>query len=236
MLLAVAQAVVPWSPKTSSNPMPRTEPPDLSTRKTPSQTRSRERVQLIMEATRELLRDQGFADITTTAIAHRAAIPVSSLYQYFPNKNAILVGLYEEYLAEILAVYDRLEQPDVLALGWRVFFRRLAVETSRLEQRDQIEEELSRAFSLLPDLREVERKHADATAERLAGVMRKLGSRWQRRRLKRLAYFIYALHNGVWIYRSEMNPPQREVFEWEFTAVEALLEACFAESSPESSA
>ncbi len=209
--------------------MPRSGPQDLSTRKTPSQARSRERVQLIMEATRQLLRDQGFADITTTAIARRASIPVSSLYQYFPNKNAILVGLYEDYLAEILAVYDRLEQPENLALGWRAFFRLLAVETSRLEQRDQIEDELSRAFSLLPDLREIERRHAEVTAERLAGALRKLGSRWQMRRLKRLAYFIYALHNGVWIYRSEMHPPRREVFEWELSAVEALLESCFAD-------
>ncbi|MGE0623480.1 MAG: TetR/AcrR family transcriptional regulator [Pseudomonadales bacterium] len=207
--------------------MPNSAPPDLTTRKTPSQARSRERVELILEATRELLREKGFPDITTNAIARQASIPVSSVYQYFPNKQAILVALYEDYLARILTIYDRLDQPEYLSLGWRKFFRQLALETVKLEEQDAIEDELSRAFTLIPELREIELLHADRTAERLAGLMRKLGSRWQMRRLKRLAQFIYALHNGVWIYRSELQPPAREVFDWEFKAVEALLADCF---------
>lgn len=200
---------------------------ELTTRRTPRQARSRERVDLIMDATRELLREAGLAGVTTTAIAERAAIPVGSVYQYFPNKKAIFVALYEIYLAQFSAVYDRFEGPEYLALGWREFFRRLFAETTRLERRDRIEGELNKAFAVYPDLYDIDRGHADATAERLAGMMRKLGSRWQMRRLKRLASFMYAIHNGVWVYRDVIQPPAREMFEWELKAVEALLEECF---------
>ena len=209
--------------------MPEGSGSELTTRKTPSQARSRERVELILDTTRMLLRERGFGQITTTGIAESAGIPVSSVYQYFPNKKAIFVALYEDYLADIRVIYDRFDQPEYLALDWRVFFRRLFREALVLEKRDQIEDELNRAFALYPDLREVDRRHGEETAERLAQMMRKLGSRWQTRRLKRLARFIYALHNGIWAYRSEMQPPARELFEWEFKAAEAVMAECFGE-------
>jgi AcrR family transcriptional regulator len=207
--------------------MPDTDVSELATRRTPRQARSRERVKLIMDATRDLLREAGLAGVTTTAIAERASIPVSSLYQYFPNKKAIFVSLYEDYLAQFWALYERFDHPKFLELGWREFFRRLFAEVAKLEARDQIEDELNKAFAIYPDLREIDQKHADATAERLASLMRKLGSRWQMRRLKRLASFMYAIHNGVWGYRQLVQPPRREMFEWELKAVEALLEHCF---------
>ncbi len=210
--------------------MPADKPTDLTTRRTPRQSRSRERMKLIMEATRELLREVGLTGVTTTAIAERASIPVSSVYQYFPNKKAIFVALYEDYLAQFWAAYDRLEQPEYLEQGWRKFFRRLFLEFSQLERRDQIEDELNKAFVIYPDLFEIDDRHADATAERLAGIMRKLGSRWQMRRLKRLARFVYAIHNGAWNYREAVQPPPRELYEWESKAVEALLEECFEET------
>jgi len=75
--------------------------PSLAPRKRPSQARSRDRVRRILAATRELVEREPIESVTTTAIAERAGLPVGSLYQYFPNRLAILAELARRELREI---------------------------------------------------------------------------------------------------------------------------------------
>lgn len=77
----------------------------------PQQARSQQRVELILEAAKQLILEKGCARLKMTDIAVQADITVGSIYQYFPNKNAIIAGLGEHYLkanhrgiAEALAV------------------------------------------------------------------------------------------------------------------------------------
>jgi AcrR family transcriptional regulator len=70
--------------------------PVVSARKKPSQARSTELVAAILEgAARVLVRD-GAHRFTTARVAEAAGVSVGSLYQYFPNKEAILFGLQTE--------------------------------------------------------------------------------------------------------------------------------------------
>ena len=69
--------------------------PRFAQRKGPRQERSRVTVDSIMQATLELIAQDGFPALTTTRIAARAGISVGSLYEYFPNREAILLSLYE---------------------------------------------------------------------------------------------------------------------------------------------
>ncbi|WP_411823843.1 TetR/AcrR family transcriptional regulator [Leptospira sp. 'Mane'] len=62
-------------------------------RREPKQLRSKERVQKILDTTIQLLQDVGYDSITTDAIASECGISVGSLYQFFPNKEAILYSL-----------------------------------------------------------------------------------------------------------------------------------------------
>jgi AcrR family transcriptional regulator len=57
-------------------------------------------VQVILEAAAQVFERHGYAAGTTNRIAVRAGISVGSLYQYFPNKDAILVALTEQHLEE----------------------------------------------------------------------------------------------------------------------------------------
>ena len=52
-----------------------------------------------MEATARILETVGSAGFTTNAIAERAGVSVGSLYQYFPNKDAITRALIRRELA-----------------------------------------------------------------------------------------------------------------------------------------
>jgi AcrR family transcriptional regulator len=77
---------------------PRTQP-----RKTPRQERSRLTVDAILEAAADVFERHGYAAGTTNRIAERAGVSIGSLYQYFPNKDAILVALVERHLDEGVA-------------------------------------------------------------------------------------------------------------------------------------
>ena len=65
------------------------------------QRRSRERVQRILDAVSELIVEDGVITLGTRAIAERAGIPVGSLYQYFADKDEILLALVKRDTAEM---------------------------------------------------------------------------------------------------------------------------------------
>jgi AcrR family transcriptional regulator len=79
---------------------PRSARRAASPRKRPTQERSRETVRAILEAAARIFEQVGVDAATTDRIAERAGISVGSLYQYFPNKDAILVALAHCHLLE----------------------------------------------------------------------------------------------------------------------------------------
>ncbi|APB33656.1 TetR family transcriptional regulator [Gloeomargarita lithophora Alchichica-D10] len=66
-------------------------------RRQPRQARSQERVNRILDVAEELFAQQGYAATTTNGIAAQAQVPIGSLYQFFPDKTAILQALAERY-------------------------------------------------------------------------------------------------------------------------------------------
>ncbi|WP_434526841.1 TetR family transcriptional regulator [Photorhabdus asymbiotica] len=67
----------------------------ISVRKAPKQTRSMHLVANILEAATRILLQEGVHCFTTSRIAEKAGVSIGSLYQYFPNKQAILFSLQE---------------------------------------------------------------------------------------------------------------------------------------------
>lgn len=70
----------------------------LKTRKRPRQNRAVVTVDAIFEATIQLLLTHGLHRLTTTRVAERAGVSVGTMYQYFPNKLALIYALHERYL------------------------------------------------------------------------------------------------------------------------------------------
>jgi AcrR family transcriptional regulator len=107
--------------------MTQCENPAVTLRKEPQQTRSRHLVGAVLEAAVRILNDGG--SFTMAAIAAKAGVSVGSLYQYFPNKQAVLFRLQtEEWRATAAlietALCDRSKRPDDrLRAMIRLFFR-----------------------------------------------------------------------------------------------------------------
>jgi AcrR family transcriptional regulator len=70
--------------------------PPVSSRKQPKQARSAELVATILEAAVQVLRKEGAQRFTTARVAERAGVSIGSVYQYFPNKAAILFRLQSD--------------------------------------------------------------------------------------------------------------------------------------------
>jgi AcrR family transcriptional regulator len=73
----------------------------LEPRKSPVQARSAASVDAILEATIQVLLNVGKERLTTTRVALRAGVSVGTLYQYFPNKSALLQAALKRHLAEV---------------------------------------------------------------------------------------------------------------------------------------
>ena len=70
----------------------------LEPRKSPVQARSAASVDAILEATIQVLLSEGKERLTTTKVALRAGVSVGTLYQYFPNKSALLQGALRRHM------------------------------------------------------------------------------------------------------------------------------------------
>lgn len=70
--------------------------PLISSRKQPKQARSNDLVTAVLEAAAQVLAKEGAQRFTTARVAEKAGVSVGSLYQYFPNKAAILFRLQSD--------------------------------------------------------------------------------------------------------------------------------------------
>jgi AcrR family transcriptional regulator len=113
-----------------------------SKRRNPQQDRAKETISAIFEATARILEREGRRALNTNSIAERAGVSIGTLYQYFPNKEAILIAMAREQIErDGRAVLEALEaagpvEPEraavralIAAYEKRRESRRIAVDT-----------------------------------------------------------------------------------------------------------
>ncbi len=79
----------------------------LEPRKSPVQARSAASVDAILDGTVQVLLRVGKERLTTTRVALRAGVSVGTLYQYFPNKSALLQAVLKRHLDEVAEAVER---------------------------------------------------------------------------------------------------------------------------------
>jgi len=87
--------------------------PSLKPRKIPQQSRAEATVVAILDAAASILETRGMDGLNTNLVARRAGVSVGTLYQYFPNKDALIVALCLRAQASFYAEAEgALSQPD----------------------------------------------------------------------------------------------------------------------------
>ena len=201
----------------------RSEPRNLALRKQPVQTRSKESIRKILDGTHRLLRSAGPSAVTTPAIAAEAGVSVGSLYHFFPNKEAIILALYEEKLERIRDVMSR--AINVEDQDWQRGFREWLHTIKREEAAMEFDIAMNEAMEHFPGLSDVSRAHAVMAADMLVIQMKALGSRWPEAALFDLAIHIFYLNSSLWLYWSFSG---RSIFR----GVDRLADAAIALMTP----
>ena len=156
-------------------PASQTQATPLHARGNPVQRRSQARTDQILSAAKSLLTETPVENITTTDVANRAGMPVSSLYRYFPNVfsifNALIEPVIEEQNKRLSDVLDNADAYD----GWRQ--RHYAIMTAiraTLDERPYYR----RLFPIVmarPELHAPKEKLTNSIVERLAERWRQGG-------------------------------------------------------------
>jgi len=106
---------------------------ESTTRRRPQQTRALARVERILTAATELIAEKGSDQVTLSELASRAGVTLGSLYQYFPDKSAIIRHLaeaalervqasLEAALADIATPAEALDRTDAVLDGYYALF------------------------------------------------------------------------------------------------------------------
>lgn len=145
----------------------------LQPRKRPRQQRSERTRDQILEAAVEVFAQHGYAHGTTNRIAERADISIGSLYQYYPNKDAILIELAGRHLdAGVAATADRLKAGAIASVEDAI--RDIVVATIDNHRQDPeflrvLIEQAPRTHQLMAKVAERQQESVQAMKKLLAG-------------------------------------------------------------------
>ncbi|MEM7725564.1 MAG: TetR/AcrR family transcriptional regulator [Cyanobacteria bacterium P01_A01_bin.45] len=95
------------------------------TRRKPRQARSMERVNRILDVAEKIFIEKGYPAATTKAIAAQAKVPIGSLYQFFPDKEAILQALAERYSDLFFSYFQSFDTPEMTEISLADYVERL---------------------------------------------------------------------------------------------------------------
>ncbi len=114
------------------------EPEELRIRREPRQARARMAVNSIIQAAQEIVHSQGVEALTTVRVAERAGVSVGTLYEYFPNREAILARINREAFAtqarQAQAVYGQKLDGPLRDLLSEVYTRMIELDRQRLAE------------------------------------------------------------------------------------------------------
>ncbi len=151
-------------------PLSRTETPSLAPKKAPLQQRAVETYERILSACADLLGEVGIERLSTNLVCQRAGISPPALYQYFPNKYAILHELGMRLMRRQQDLLEPFAQPATMTLTEEAFAEGVAelfLQMWELTVRMPAGVWVTRALRAVPSLQEVRIRSRQKTTDML---------------------------------------------------------------------
>ncbi len=166
---------------------------ETTLRRTPSQKRSRERVEQILSCATALIQEKGSDAMRMSEVAEKAGISIGSLYQYFPDKAAIVRTLAERYnavcneciAAELAKVTSMAELRDAFSLLFDIYYDMFLAEP--------VMRDIWSAMQADKALREVDLQQSRAGGKLLADVWARFAPETPRETIDSAAFLIMHL-------------------------------------------
>ena len=150
------------------------DPAALRPRRQPRQARSRETVATILQAAAEVISQLGYDRASTNKIAACAGVSIGSLYQYFPNKDAILVSLLKQHRSAVISMVEKaLENLGNLDVSFTEALRALFNELVSLHGANpKLNKVLSEEVPHAPVIQQMHREEIRSYAIQIERVLR----------------------------------------------------------------
>ncbi len=192
--------------------MPRKRPVATSSRRVPAQARSVQLVADILQAAIHVLEREGPHRFTTIRVAERAGVSIGSIYQYFPNKQAILHRLqldeWEKTGATVDAILgdDALAPPERLRALFRAFFQSECDEAP-------LRQALDAAAPRYQDAPE-SRARRSRSQQIVGAFIAKAASRASPRQRRFAGQLLFVAMTAIGKQVSELRPAAAEIERW----------------------
>jgi len=141
---------------------------ELDLRRAPLQSRGQATFGHILDATARLLDEVGLEPVNTNAIAKAAGVNIATLYQYFPNKRAILLALFQRQADRRVSVAQSLLAGIGRSADWPARIDAFVDGMARLRAELPGTAALMQAMRVDPELREYNLRASDAASAALA--------------------------------------------------------------------
>lgn len=165
----------------------------------PVQARSQKTRTAIKDATHAVMREKGVRAVTTNAVAAHSGIKVGSIYDYFPNKEAIIAEIYEEKLAQVRRFFEAGFE-TIAAEHWQSQLATVIRETWAYQLSIGLDRTIVDAAYYYEALFPIAQQHARLIASNYVRLLRRLGSCWAPEQLFDLGISLYTLVNANWSY------------------------------------
>jgi AcrR family transcriptional regulator len=147
----------------------------LNLRRQPTQARGQATFDSILDATGQLLETVPIDALTTNLIAQAAAVNVATLYQYFPNKQSILLALFERQEDFRFTIVRQMIGQLGEAQDWRAALEAWIESVAQMRRNMPGIAALRRAMRTFPELLDYEQKRSNQIADLFAGELVRRG-------------------------------------------------------------
>ena len=141
---------------------------ELDLRRAPLQSRGQATFEQILDATARLLDELGLEGVNTNTIARAAGVNIATLYQYFPNKRAVLLALFQRQADRRLSTARSLLAGIGRSTDWPAMVEAFVDGMARLRAELPGTAALMQAMRVDPELREHNLRAGDAASAALA--------------------------------------------------------------------
>lgn len=198
-------------------------------RKSPNQDRAKRTVAGILAAAEKILSEDDIGALTIRKIAETAGVSLGSLYNYFPNKQAVLYRLFEERLNLLLRITDEAAAEDDPPASYDVAFDRYVRLARDIQYPTRVDLQLRNAIDRDPQLAEMTKHYEESLTERYVAVWRRYGSDWSEAELRKLAAYAHQLdHANLKLQAREQRDDRRSYGEMTAYLFRCLARYCGA--------
>lgn len=141
--------------------------------KEPQQTRSRARVDKILHVAQQLISRKGLDGFTMQEIAEQAEVSIGSLYQFFPDRNALVAKMFSDLLEEIDAhIQKKLTGVETIA-DLKIATASLVEGLYGIAKQKPAYVQIWHSLQALPAIRHMDEENSQKNGKLLAAIIRR---------------------------------------------------------------